>query len=51
MWVGNTERFVELLPGLNDCWISLEKAVKSNHPEISPSTLYALAAIFENVRK
>jgi myo-inositol-1-phosphate synthase len=50
MWVGNTERFSELKKGLNDTWTNLEKSIKANVHEISPSTIYAIAAILENVR-
>ena len=49
MWAGNTERFAELLPGLNDTWSSLENAIKSNASEVAPSTLYAVASILEDV--
>ena len=49
MWAGNTERFAELLPGLNDTWAGLENAIKSNASEVAPSTLYAVASILENV--
>jgi myo-inositol-1-phosphate synthase len=51
MWVGNTERFSELLPGLNDSWANLEASIKANAHEVSPSTLYAAAAILENVSR
>jgi myo-inositol-1-phosphate synthase len=51
MWVGNTERFSALHPGLNDTWANLEKSIAAGAHEISPSTLYAVAAALENVRK
>jgi len=49
LWVGNTERYVEIISGLNDTWDNLEAALKKDAYEISPSTLYATAAILENV--
>lgn len=49
MWVGNTERFAELAEGLNDTWANLERALKASAHEISPSTVYAAAAILEGV--
>ena len=51
MWVGNTERFSELIKGLNDTWANLEKGIREGAHEISPSTLYAVAAALENVSK
>ncbi|CAL8109333.1 unnamed protein product [Orchesella dallaii] len=47
LWVGNTERFSEIASGLNDTWENLEKAMKASAHEISPSTVYAAAAILE----
>ncbi|KAH0786330.1 Inositol-3-phosphate synthase [Histomonas meleagridis] len=41
LWSANTERYSDLLAP------NLLKAVAEGHPEISPSTLYALAAIEE----
>jgi len=41
---------VELTDGLNHNWPSLERSIKANEAEISPSTHYAMAAILENVR-
>jgi len=49
MWMGNTERFSEIIEGHNDTWINMEKAVKANAAEIASSTMYAIAAILENV--
>jgi myo-inositol-1-phosphate synthase len=36
-----------LLPGVNDTYENLLKAIKENHPEIAPSTIFALAAVQE----
>ena len=48
LWTANTERFCEILPGCHDTADNLLHCLKTNSPkcsEISPSSLYALAAI------
>ena len=50
LWVGNTEKYADILTGVNDTWENLEKAIKNSHEEVSPSTLYCVAAILENVK-
>ncbi|XP_034189962.1 inositol-3-phosphate synthase isoform X2 [Osmia lignaria lignaria] len=47
LWTANTERFSEIIPGINDTAENLLKAIKENHPEISPSTVFAVAAALE----
>ncbi|CAG8635102.1 6982_t:CDS:2, partial [Funneliformis caledonium] len=47
VWTANTERFAEIIPGVNDTVDNLLKAVENSHPEISPSTIFALACIHE----
>ncbi|GLH16676.1 Inositol-3-phosphate synthase [Gryllus bimaculatus] len=47
LWTANTERFCEVLPGLNDSADALLAAVRAGAPELSPSTLFAVAAILE----
>jgi myo-inositol-1-phosphate synthase len=49
LWTANTERYSEVLVGLNDNEKSLRSSVDSNEQEISPSTLYALACVDEGV--
>lgn len=49
LWTANTERFCLLKAGLNDTADNLIAAIKSDVEEISPSTLYAVAAILEGV--
>ena len=49
LWTANTERFCQVIPGLNDTADNLLNAIKHNKDEISPSTMYAVAAILENV--
>lgn len=48
LWTANTERFALELEGVNDTYENLIKAIKANHPEIAPSTIFALAALHEN---
>ncbi len=47
VWTANTERFVEEIPGVNDTADNLLASIELSHPEVSPSTLYAVAAILE----
>ncbi|CAH7689624.1 hypothetical protein PPACK8108_LOCUS24749 [Phakopsora pachyrhizi] len=49
LWTANTERYSEIISGVNDTASNLEKAVKSNHEEVSPSTIFAMACIYEGV--
>ncbi|KAJ6513380.1 hypothetical protein C8R45DRAFT_1088419 [Mycena sanguinolenta] len=46
-WTANTERYSDIIPGVNDTADNLLAAVKQSHSEISPSTLFAVAAILE----
>lgn len=46
-WTANTERFSEILEGINDTPENLLKAIKDSHEEVSPSTLFAVASILE----
>ncbi|XP_050067163.1 inositol-3-phosphate synthase [Anopheles maculipalpis] len=48
LWTANTERFAEVKDGLNTTMADLERSLKQNHSEISPSTIFAMAAIAEN---
>ncbi|ERL85868.1 hypothetical protein D910_03283 [Dendroctonus ponderosae] len=45
LWTATTERFTSIVEGINDTAENLSKAIKSNYKDISPSTLYAYAAI------
>ncbi|EME29619.1 myo-inositol-1-phosphate synthase [Galdieria sulphuraria] len=47
VWTANSERYSVELAGVNDTAESLLKAISSNHKEVSPSTLYAVASILE----
>ncbi|CDO77593.1 hypothetical protein BN946_scf184936.g18 [Trametes cinnabarina] len=46
-WTANTERYSDIIPGVNDTADNLLKAIKKSHSEVSPSTLFAVAAILE----
>ncbi|KAH0252125.1 myo-inositol-1-phosphate synthase, partial [Aureobasidium melanogenum] len=47
-WTANTERYADILPGVNDTADNLLKSIASGHPEIAPSTIFATACILEN---
>ncbi|KAJ9581770.1 hypothetical protein L9F63_003839, partial [Diploptera punctata] len=49
LWTANTERFCDVLTGLNDTADNLLSAIKANAAEVSPSTLFAVACILEKV--
>lgn len=46
-WTANTERYADLVEGVNDTAENLLKAVESRHEEVSPSTVFAIACILE----
>lgn len=48
LWTANTERFADLLDGVNDTADNLLKAVEAGHEEVAPSTVFAIACILEN---
>ncbi|KAE8221792.1 hypothetical protein CF319_g4903 [Tilletia indica] len=47
VWTANTERYADIIPGVNDTADNLLKAVDQSHPEVSPSTVFAIACILE----
>ncbi|RCH79814.1 Myo-inositol-1-phosphate synthase, partial [Rhizopus azygosporus] len=49
IWTANTERYAELLEGVNDTADNFLKSVKESHSEIAPSSIFALACIEEGV--
>ena len=49
LWTANTERFADLVLGLNDTADNLMRSIKSDASEIAPSTLFAVASILEGV--
>ncbi|KAG9308171.1 hypothetical protein JVU11DRAFT_12397 [Chiua virens] len=46
-WTANTERYSDIIPGVNDTADNLLASIRSSHFEVSPSTLFAVAAILE----
>ncbi|KAL1297229.1 hypothetical protein AAFC00_004793 [Neodothiora populina] len=46
-WTANTERYAEIVDGVNDTAANLMKAVGNGHSEVSPSTIFAIACILE----
>ncbi|PPD98947.1 hypothetical protein GOBAR_DD04033 [Gossypium barbadense] len=49
LWTANTERYSNVVVGLNDTMENLLASFEKNESEISPSTLYAIACVFEDV--
>ena len=47
-WTANTERYADILEGVNDTADNLLKAIESGHEEVAPSTVFAVACILEN---
>ena len=48
-WTTNTERYSDIIPGVNDTAENLLASIKSSHSEVSPSTIFAVALILEGV--
>uniref|UniRef100_A0A3P9HWT8 inositol-3-phosphate synthase n=1 Tax=Oryzias latipes TaxID=8090 RepID=A0A3P9HWT8_ORYLA len=46
LWTANTERFCDIVPGINDTAKNLLAAIQAG-AEVSPSTLFAVASILE----
>ncbi|KAF5374625.1 hypothetical protein D9615_008975 [Tricholomella constricta] len=46
-WTANTERYSDIIPGVNDTADNVLAAIKTSHSEVSPSSLFAVAAILE----
>uniref|UniRef100_J3N247 Inositol-3-phosphate synthase 1 n=1 Tax=Oryza brachyantha TaxID=4533 RepID=J3N247_ORYBR len=49
LWTANTERYSNVVAGMNDTVDNLLASVDKDEPEISPSTLYAIACVTEGV--
>lgn len=47
LWTANTERFADIIPGVNDTADCLLRSIRENHSEVSPSTIFAVASILE----
>lgn len=48
MWTASTERYADIIPGVNDNAMALLDSIRNNHSEIAPSTLFAVACILED---
>jgi len=48
IWSANTERFAEIIQGVNDTADTLLQSIDSSHSEVSPSSIFAIASILEN---
>jgi myo-inositol-1-phosphate synthase len=46
-WTANTERFADILVGVNDTADNLIRAIETGHEEVAPSTVFAVACILE----
>lgn len=49
VWTANTERFMNITKGVHDTADNLIKAIQTNENELSPSLLYGVASIQEQV--
>jgi myo-inositol-1-phosphate synthase len=49
VWTANTERYAEIIAGVNDTAENLVKAIRQSHFEIAPSTVFAVSCILEGV--
>ena len=47
LWSANTERFADVIPGVNDTSEALLRSIATSHPEVAPSTIFAVASILE----
>lgn len=47
VWTANTERYADIIPGVNDTADNLLKSIKESHEEVAPSTIFAVACILE----
>ncbi|KAK0638921.1 hypothetical protein B0T16DRAFT_337386 [Cercophora newfieldiana] len=46
-WTANTERFSDIIKGVNDTAENLLKSIEQGHEEVAPSTVFAVACILE----
>ncbi|KAI9878046.1 MAG: Myo-inositol-1-phosphate synthase [Pleopsidium flavum] len=47
-WTANTERYADIIKGVNDTAENLLKSIEHGHEEVAPSTIFAVACILEN---
>jgi len=48
LWTANTERFADIVAGMNDTAENMLESIKRGEIEISPSSIFAVACILEN---
>jgi len=48
LWTANTERYCDIISGINDTADNLLQAIKDSHPEVSPSSVFAVASVLEH---
>ena len=46
-WTANTERYSEIIPGVNDTAEAILASIEHSHEEVAPSTVFAVASILE----
>ncbi|KAI9749971.1 MAG: Myo-inositol-1-phosphate synthase [Lichina confinis] len=46
-WTANTERYADLVEGVNDTADNILRAIDNGHAEMAPSTVFAVACILE----
>lgn len=46
-WTANTERYSEIIPGVNDTAEAILASIEHSHDEVAPSTIFAVASILE----
>lgn len=46
-WTANTERYADIIPGVNDTAANLLASIEAGHEEVAPSTIFAVASILE----
>lgn len=49
LWTANTERYADIIPGVNDTADNLISAIKAGHDEVSPSTVFSVACSLDKV--
>ncbi|KAJ4407465.1 hypothetical protein N0V85_004370 [Neurospora sp. IMI 360204] len=47
LWTANTERYADLIDGVNNTADNHLKSIEAGHEEVSPSTIFAVACILE----
>lgn len=48
LWTANTERYSDIIPGINDTADNILKAIKNSESEVAPSNIFAVACILEH---